>query len=51
LNPLILFLLMAPAQASAQPALQCYRAATQIGTAARRDFRDDNGVMVKEIYY
>jgi hypothetical protein len=37
--------------ASPQPVVHCYDMPTQIGTAARREFRDTDGFIVKEIYY
>jgi hypothetical protein len=37
--------------AQPQPVLHCYGAETQIGVVARREFFDDRGLVVKEIFY
>ncbi len=37
--------------AQPQPVLHCYGTETQIGVVARRDYFDDRGFVVKEIYY
>ena len=44
-------LLLVMSQTTAQSELRCYPSITQIGTAALREFRDDNGFVVKTIYY
>ena len=40
-----------PASAQPQPVLHCYGVETQIGIAARRDYFDDRGLVVKEVLY
>jgi hypothetical protein len=40
-----------PAFAQPPPALHCYATETQIGVVARREFLDDRGLVVKEIFY
>lgn len=39
------------AGAQPQPVLHCYGVETQIGIAARRDYFDDRGLVVKEVLY
>ena len=51
ISPLLSLLLVFTPQATAQSELHCYPFITQIGTAALREFRDDNGFVVKAIYY
>ena len=49
--PLLMLTLAIMPQTTPQSELHCYSSFTQIGTAARREFRDNNGFVVKTIYY
>lgn len=47
----IVMSLAAPVAAQPQPILHCFRAETQIGVVARRDYFDDRGLVIKEVLY